>query len=383
MAGASTAIAGKLATPSNRAASRDLALAAMNEAFEKRPGGQHYGTSAQSLAIRSQNARRSPVREDQVLGSTFADFQICGGFQGKHHRLAIKLAIGLRARPAHRRALALVEHAKLDAGSIGNAAHKPISGVDLAHQMALTDPANGRIAGHLSQRGALVGKKQGARAEHAPPLLPLAARMASADDNDIVSAHRALNRGLQPRGQGDVSRETSLPNAKILEYRAKHLFDVNSAHDAPRARSANRKSSAKNSGSRAFDARSSAAIASTSALRWRGRVNIGPSPGASRRSLAAAVIAAITSSKPSPVFSESLNPQCASGQCRSALFHTVSNDLLTTLFVSSPNGSGALPSKSSKIKSAASARRSARRTPSASTPSCDSCSPAVSARITA
>ena len=65
---------------------------------------------------------------------------------------AVELAVGLGARAAHRRALAAVEDAELDAGGVGGAAHQPVERVDLAHQMALAEPADGRIAGHLADR---------------------------------------------------------------------------------------------------------------------------------------------------------------------------------------------------------------------------------------
>ena len=62
------------------------------------------------------------------------------------HRQAIELAVGLGARALHRRALAAVEDAELDAGGVGGAAHQPVERVDLAHQMALAEPADRRIA---------------------------------------------------------------------------------------------------------------------------------------------------------------------------------------------------------------------------------------------
>ena len=42
-----------------------------------------------------------------------------------------------------------IEQAELDAGGIGDEAHDAAEGVDFAHEMALGDAADGRIAGHL------------------------------------------------------------------------------------------------------------------------------------------------------------------------------------------------------------------------------------------
>ena len=58
----------------------------------------------------------------------------------------IELAVGLRARALHRRALAPVQQAELDAGGVGGPAHDPVQRVDLAHQMAFAQAADRRIA---------------------------------------------------------------------------------------------------------------------------------------------------------------------------------------------------------------------------------------------
>ena len=68
------------------------------------------------------------------------------------HRLAVERAVGLRARALHGRALAAVQHAELDAAEVGGAAHHAVERVDLAHQMALAEPADRRIAGHRADR---------------------------------------------------------------------------------------------------------------------------------------------------------------------------------------------------------------------------------------
>ena len=70
---------------------------------------------------------------------------------------SIELAVGLGARPAHGRPLAAVEQPELDAGGVGHAAHQAIERVDLAHQMALAQPADRRIAGHRADRSRSAG----------------------------------------------------------------------------------------------------------------------------------------------------------------------------------------------------------------------------------
>ena len=63
-------------------------------------------------------------------------------------RRLVAPAVGLDARPAHRGALAGVEHAIVDRRMVGGAGDQAVEGVDLAHQMALAEPADRRIARH-------------------------------------------------------------------------------------------------------------------------------------------------------------------------------------------------------------------------------------------
>ncbi len=92
----------------------------------------------------------APLLDGQVLDGGLDDLKPRRGADRRLHGLAIELAVGLGAGPLHRRALAAVEHAELDAGRVGDPAHQAVQRVDLAHQMALAEAADGRIAGHLA-----------------------------------------------------------------------------------------------------------------------------------------------------------------------------------------------------------------------------------------
>ena len=107
------------------------------------------------------------------------------------HGRRIELAIGLGARPAHRRAFAAIEHAELDAPSIGHAAHQPIERIDLAHQMPLAQPADRRIARHGADGGEAVRDQRRSRAHARGGGRSLAAGMAATNHNHIeASIHR-------------------------------------------------------------------------------------------------------------------------------------------------------------------------------------------------
>ena len=94
---------------------------------------------------------RSPV-DDQIVDSLLENTEIGLVFENRANRGFVQHAIGLRTRGAHRRALAGVEHAKLNAAAIGRGRHGAAERIDFFDQMAFADAADGRIARHLAQR---------------------------------------------------------------------------------------------------------------------------------------------------------------------------------------------------------------------------------------
>ena len=71
----------------------------------------------------------------------------------------IRLLIGLRPRAVHRRALAAIEHAKLNAGGVDRPAHRAAERIDLADDLPLADAADRRVAAHLPD-GVAIGREQ-------------------------------------------------------------------------------------------------------------------------------------------------------------------------------------------------------------------------------
>ncbi len=125
----------------------------MDEPAQEGAGGEHHGAGAEAAAVSGYDSVNPIAVDDQVLDRRLDHFEIWRGADGRLHRLAVELAVGLGARALNGRAFAPVEHAELDAGGIGDPAHQAVQRVDLAHQMALAEAANGRIAGHLADGG--------------------------------------------------------------------------------------------------------------------------------------------------------------------------------------------------------------------------------------
>ena len=176
----------------------------MDQAPEEGAGGQDHGAASDPLA---------PVRDDGGDPAMGVDLDVVDpggqdlevrllGQQGLD-RLAIELAVGLGAGAADGRALGKIEHPELDAAAVDRPGHDAVEGVDLAHQVALGEAADGGIAGHFADLGRIVGHQQGPGAEARSRRGRFGPRVTAADHHDIVSPCFCLP--FRP----NVSRETS------------------------------------------------------------------------------------------------------------------------------------------------------------------------------
>ena len=125
------------------------------------------------------------VVEDQVLDRRLDHLQVGRRPDRRLHGGPVELAVGLGTGALHRRTLGAVEQAELDAGRVGDPPHQPVQRIDLAHQVPLAEPADGRIAGHLADGGEPVRDERRARAHARRRSRRLAARMAAADNDDV------------------------------------------------------------------------------------------------------------------------------------------------------------------------------------------------------
>ncbi len=98
--------------------------------------------------------------------------------------------IRLRPGGTHRRPLAAVQHPELDAGAVGGPRHGATERVDFLDQVALADPADGRITGHLAQRLNVVGQQQGLAAHARGRQRGLGTGVATTNDNDIETGRK-------------------------------------------------------------------------------------------------------------------------------------------------------------------------------------------------
>ena len=176
---------------------RRTLVAEMNDSAQEGAGGEHDCAAGDRAAVGELDAGYAVGIGGDPSRLPFDDGQVRSFGDERLHGAPIELPVGLGARPLDGGSLAAVEDAELNAGGIGGARHHAVERVDLAHQMALAQAADRRIAGHLADRCEAVGDQRGSRAAARRRGRGFASRMAPADDND-VKFHR----------RPPVSRET-------------------------------------------------------------------------------------------------------------------------------------------------------------------------------
>ena len=170
-----------------------LALADMDAPTKEGAGGQHHVRRVEVHAHGGTDTADSTALQQQVVHRLLEQFEVRLRFDGTTNGGPIQVAIRLAARGAYRRTLARVQATPLDPGRVRCLRHHATERVDLAHQMALADATNGRVAAHLADGLDVVGQQQRARTRTCRGQCGLGAGVA-ATDHDHVIAVRILHR---------------------------------------------------------------------------------------------------------------------------------------------------------------------------------------------
>ncbi len=166
-------------------AGRRLLLADVDQAAQKGPGGEHHRGAFERTTVDETNAAHGIIDDDQIVRLAFDHREIFGRTDRALHRRGVELPVGLGARPAHRRSLATVQNAELDAALVGDPPHQAVERVDLAHQMPFTEPADRRIARHRPDGRKPMRHQRGSGAHTGSRGRSLAAGVPAANDDDV------------------------------------------------------------------------------------------------------------------------------------------------------------------------------------------------------
>src|SRR3546814_334015 len=129
----------------------------------------------------------------------------------------------------------------MDRRAVRRARHPPVERVDFAHQMALAESADRRVARHRPDQRRIETDERDARAEPRGGGGGLGPGVSTTDDDDIessatlhdggaLSAKRAANPPKCDRC--DVSRGTSFPDTEASEQGVEHLLDPGASCNA-------------------------------------------------------------------------------------------------------------------------------------------------------
>jgi hypothetical protein len=100
----------------------------------------------------------------QVVHALLKDGQVGLRFKDFAYGVAIKYPVGLGASGTNGGALARIQGTELNAGPVSGACHCATERIDLLDQVAFTDTADGRVAGHLAKGVDTVSQEQGTTA---------------------------------------------------------------------------------------------------------------------------------------------------------------------------------------------------------------------------
>ena len=123
----------------------------MDLAAQERAYREHDRTSGELEAHRGDDAGNAAVFDPEVGDFGLEQRQVRLVLDDRADRLLVERAIGLRARRTDGRALARIERAELDAGTVDRACHRTAERIDLADEVPLADAADRRVAAHLPQ----------------------------------------------------------------------------------------------------------------------------------------------------------------------------------------------------------------------------------------
>ena len=161
-------------------------IAHKNFAAEVRTGGKHHALGGVFAVQLGDNTLHMTVFHFQRHHLGLMDGQTRGLFQRMLHVFVVAAAVGLHPQCVHGGAFALVQHPALQVGGVCRQTHHAAQRVHLPHQRALGSAADAGVAGHIADGVQTHGKDSRFCAQHSSCMGGFDARMASADDDDII-----------------------------------------------------------------------------------------------------------------------------------------------------------------------------------------------------
>ena len=166
------------------APARALAVTCVHHRAQEGARRDHHRAGTNLTPIREPHTPHAVTLQQQPLGRSLNQIDPRAAHR-LGRRLTVLVPITLATRPPHRRALAPSEHLELDPRLIRQAPHGPSQRIDLTHDLALAEPADGGVAAHLAEFVEAEGDEGDGAAEAAGGEGGFEAGVATADDGDV------------------------------------------------------------------------------------------------------------------------------------------------------------------------------------------------------
>ena len=157
----------------------------MDEAGQEGAGGQDDRVRMEHQTDLRHDAGDPVTLDEQIVDGLLEQREVGLVLEPVADGALVQHPIRLGPRRAHRRPLAGVENAELDARLVRGQRHRPAQRIHFLDQVPLADPADRRVAGHLAQRLDVVREQQRGAAHPGRRQRCLGAGMAATHDDDI------------------------------------------------------------------------------------------------------------------------------------------------------------------------------------------------------
>ena len=130
----------------------------VHQTIEKRTRRQDHGSGLEYQTDLSTRPNHTVALQNQIIHGLLEDHQIFLILQDHPHRTPVQGSIRLSARCPDCRSFGTIQDPELNARLVRGPRHGAAKGINFLDQMPFTNPANGRVTGHLTQGVQIMGQ---------------------------------------------------------------------------------------------------------------------------------------------------------------------------------------------------------------------------------
>jgi len=137
----------------------------VDQSIQKSSGRYNHRSGPEPSPIHQFKTDNRPTRGQYADHLTLAEVEILDQFKLSPHPTPVERSVSLGSRSLDCRPAAPIQHSILNAGGVNDPSHQSAERIYLPDEMALGNPSNGRVAGHLSDQIEIEGNDSCSRAD--------------------------------------------------------------------------------------------------------------------------------------------------------------------------------------------------------------------------